>query len=99
MNGTTRWRSMRRRRKCIKVRAIHAENASLKKQLSAAEEATKRQKTNAIAFDYNQSPTPEPKEGVPTVPEKEEEDEPYKPSPVLDVPVDINIVSKTTAVN
>uniref|UniRef100_A0AAR5Q7R9 SURP motif domain-containing protein n=1 Tax=Dendroctonus ponderosae TaxID=77166 RepID=A0AAR5Q7R9_DENPD len=55
------------------------------------EEAAKREKTNAIAFNYNQPSNPEPKEGVPTVPEKEEEDEPYKPSPVLDVPVDINI--------
>ncbi|ENN71879.1 hypothetical protein YQE_11494, partial [Dendroctonus ponderosae] len=54
-------------------------------------EAAKREKTNAIAFNYNQPSNPEPKEGVPTVPEKEEEDEPYKPSPVLDVPVDINI--------
>ncbi|XP_050311906.1 protein suppressor of white apricot [Anthonomus grandis grandis] len=60
------------------------------------EEAAKRNKTNAISFDYNtpqpHGPEPqEPLEGIPTVPEKEEEDEPYVPLPVLDVPVDINM--------
>lgn len=58
------------------------------------EEVAKRQKTNAIAFNYDnpeESSETAAKEGVPTVPEKEEEDEPYKPSPVLDVPININI--------
>ncbi|XP_066144219.1 splicing factor, suppressor of white-apricot homolog isoform X1 [Euwallacea fornicatus] len=57
------------------------------------EEVAKRQKTNAFAFDYNSSEPvdPSPQEAIPTVPEKEEEDEPYKPSPILDVPVDISI--------
>ncbi|CAH1129620.1 unnamed protein product [Ceutorhynchus assimilis] len=58
------------------------------------EEAAKRQKTNAFAFDYNDTRPEEPEqptEGIPTVPEKEEEDEPYKASPILDVPVNINI--------
>lgn len=65
--------------------------------MTFVEEVAKRQKTNAIAFDYNASLQPEKeepqKDGIPTVPEKEEEDELYKPSPTLDVPVDINIVS------
>ncbi|KAL1502721.1 hypothetical protein ABEB36_007825 [Hypothenemus hampei] len=58
------------------------------------EEAVKRKKTNAFAFDYNTAKSKESEqqpEGIPTVPEREEIDEPYKPSPILDVPVDINI--------
>ncbi|XP_030763854.1 splicing factor, suppressor of white-apricot homolog [Sitophilus oryzae] len=58
------------------------------------EEEAKRVKTNTISFNYDtpqSSQEVETKSGIPTVPEKEEEDELYVPSPVLDVPVDISI--------
>ncbi|XP_076256359.1 protein suppressor of white apricot-like [Rhynchophorus ferrugineus] len=57
------------------------------------EEEAKRGKTNTFAFNYDtpNKPESEPQNGIPTVPEKEEEEEVYVPLPTLDVPVDISI--------
>jgi hypothetical protein len=57
-----------------------------------AEEEQKRQKANEFQYSYD-VPTDPAQEMAPTVPEPEEEDEEYVPSPHLDVPVDIAIVS------
>jgi hypothetical protein len=55
-----------------------------------AEEEQKRQKANEFQYSYD-VPTDPAQEMAPTVPEPEEEDEEYVPSPHLDVPVDIAI--------
>lgn len=57
-----------------------------------SEEEQKRSKTNAIQYSYDVPQNPEMEnEGIPTVEQAEEE---YVPPPILDVPVDIAIVSK-----
>lgn len=58
------------------------------------EEEQKRQKANEFQYTYDVPQNPA-QEKAPTVPEAEEEDEEYVPSPNLDVPVDIAIVSYT----
>lgn len=55
------------------------------------EEEIKRSKTNEFQYNYDVPVNPETQEGVPTVPEADEEEEEYKQSPELDVPVDIAI--------
>ncbi|KAL3270469.1 hypothetical protein HHI36_021016 [Cryptolaemus montrouzieri] len=54
------------------------------------EEEQKRNKTNEFQYSYDVPMNPAAQEGVPTVPENEE-DEKYVPPPDLDVPVDISI--------
>ncbi|XP_044261622.1 protein suppressor of white apricot [Tribolium madens] len=54
------------------------------------EEEEKRQKANEFQYSYDVPQNPA-QESAPTVPEAEEEDEEYVPSPHLDVPVDIAI--------
>lgn len=56
------------------------------------EEEEKRMKMNAIQYSYDvpQDPNKTETEGIPTVEQAEEE---YVPPPILDVPVDIAIVS------
>ncbi|XP_060534171.1 splicing factor, suppressor of white-apricot homolog [Cylas formicarius] len=59
------------------------------------EEEAKRQMTNAFQYSYEveNKKTEEKgeKDGIPTVPEYNEDEEPYVPLPTLDVPVDIKI--------
>ncbi|CAG9833994.1 unnamed protein product [Diabrotica balteata] len=50
------------------------------------EEELKRQKTNMFQYSYDVPQNPDIQEGIPTVPEAEEE---YVPPPILDLPVDI----------
>ncbi|RZB39274.1 suppressor of white apricot [Asbolus verrucosus] len=54
------------------------------------EEEQKRQKANEFQYSYD-VPTDPAQVMAPTVPEAEEEDEEYVPSPHLDVPIDISI--------
>lgn len=62
------------------------------------DEEEKRQKTTAIPFSYDVPQNPEHiEEDIPTV-EPEEVEEPYVPPPILDVPVDIEIVSDITVI-
>lgn len=88
------WKLMKKRRKCIKV-SLGIIFFSLCNDYLFLEEEAKRGKTNTFAFNYDtpNNPEPEPQNGIPTVPEKEEEEEIYVPLPILDVPVDISIVS------
>ncbi|XP_074026879.1 suppressor of white-apricot isoform X2 [Leptinotarsa decemlineata] len=56
------------------------------------EEEQKRKMTNAVQYNYDVSLNLNAKsDGIPTVPEEEEVEEEYIPSPILDVPVDIEI--------
>lgn len=57
------------------------------------EEEQKRQKTNTFQYSYDVPMDPEKKEEGPIGPETNDEEE-YVPLPILDVPVDIDIVSR-----
>lgn len=60
------------------------------------EEDVKRKNMNAIQYSYDVPQNPENEvEGIPTVEQAEEE---YVPPPILDVPVDISIVSNFTLI-
>lgn len=56
------------------------------------EEEEKRRKMNAIQYSYDVPQNPEIE--VDSIPTVEQPDEEYIPPPILDVPVDISIVSR-----